>query len=170
MLLLLVGSLSLFFFFLTATPMAYGVPGLGVELELQLQAYATATAIPDPSLIFDFCCSFWQCWYLNPLSERPGIGPTSSRGWDGEQGVLNLLSHSRNSFKSLFNVEQSLQPPPPPISSNLLPSYLPLLSCLVEKASQSLCCTVFHILDFSFGFLVISFNTSLTVGQRKCFS
>ena len=41
------------------------VSRLGVELELQL--LAAATAMLDLSLIFDLCCSLWQCRILNPL-------------------------------------------------------------------------------------------------------
>ena len=45
------------------------VPRLGVELELQLTAYTTAIATPYPSHVFDPCCSLWQHWILNALSE-----------------------------------------------------------------------------------------------------
>ena len=48
---------------------------LGVECELQLLVYATATAMPDPSCIFDLCCSLWQCQIPNPLSEVRGSNP-----------------------------------------------------------------------------------------------
>ena len=45
------------------------VPRLGVEWEVQLLAYATAPETPDPSFIFNLCCSLQQCQILNPLSE-----------------------------------------------------------------------------------------------------
>ena len=47
----------------------FEVPELGVESELQLQAYITVTATPDQSSLCDPCCSLWQHWILNPLSE-----------------------------------------------------------------------------------------------------
>ena len=53
-------------------------PGLGVESELQLRP------TPQP----------WQPWILNPLSE--------ARDWTPLCGVLNLLSHNRNSIFSWF--------------------------------------------------------------------
>ena len=74
------------------------VPGLGVESELQLPACATATATPDPGLICDLHCSFWQRQILNPLSEaRDGalILMDSSR-------VLNPLSHKGNSQEGIL--------------------------------------------------------------------
>ena len=51
------------------------VPRLGVESELQLPSYATA--MPDPSHIFNICCSLQQCWIRNPWV-RPGIKSTFS--------------------------------------------------------------------------------------------
>ena len=39
------------------------------DTELQRPAYTTGTATPDPSRIFYLCCSLWQYWILNPLSE-----------------------------------------------------------------------------------------------------
>ena len=44
------------------------VPRLRAELELQLQAYITATAVQDPSCVCDLQDSWWQCCFLNPLS------------------------------------------------------------------------------------------------------
>uniref|UniRef100_A0A4X1VXY8 EF-hand domain-containing protein n=1 Tax=Sus scrofa TaxID=9823 RepID=A0A4X1VXY8_PIG len=48
-----------FFFFFFKEPLLWHieVPRLGVDLELQLPAYHTATAMPDPSSIYDLCCS-----------------------------------------------------------------------------------------------------------------
>ena len=62
---------ELFFFFLTATPAAYGCPGLGIESELQFQATATATATAtlDLSCMYDLGHTFWQGQIHNPLSE-----------------------------------------------------------------------------------------------------
>ena len=62
---------SFFFFFLLLGPHLHHmeVPRLRVESELQLPAYTTAIAMPDPSHIYDLCCSLQQCWILNPLSE-----------------------------------------------------------------------------------------------------
>ena len=54
------------------------VPRLEGELELQLPAYATATATPDLSCICDLHHSSQQHRVPNPLSEWPGIEPTSS--------------------------------------------------------------------------------------------
>ena len=74
------------------------VPRLGVKSKLQLPAYATAMATPDPSCICDPRHSLQQCQILNPLSEARDcahILMDISR-------VLNLLSHSGNSFLGLF--------------------------------------------------------------------
>ena len=70
------------------------VPGLGVQSEPQLPAYTTAMAMMDLSHICDLYCSLRQCQILNPLREardRTHILMHTSR-------VLNLLSHSGNSF------------------------------------------------------------------------
>ena len=69
------------------------LPRLGVELELQLLAYTTAIAMWDLSHIFDLCCSLWQCWILNPLSE---VRDQTRILMDTSQ-ILNPLSHSGNS-------------------------------------------------------------------------
>ena len=71
------------------------VSRLGVKSKLQLLAYATATARPDPGCICNPCHR--SCWILNPLSKarvRTCILMDTSR-------VLNLLSHSRNSWDCL---------------------------------------------------------------------
>ena len=67
-------------------------PGLGVKSKLQMPAYAKATATPGPSHICDLCCSLWQYWILNPLSEAK-IEPASSWTlcW-----VLNPQNHNEN--------------------------------------------------------------------------
>ena len=88
-------SLSLFFFFvfLGPLPQHLEVPRLGVESELQLQVYTTATATRDPRCVCNLCCSFQQCWILNPLSEaraRICILMDTSQ-------VPNLRSHTGNS-------------------------------------------------------------------------
>ena len=74
------------------------VSGLAVESELQRQAYTTAMVTPDPSCICDLCCSLWQCQILNPLNE--------ARDWTcirmDTMLDSNLLSHNRNSRKSLL--------------------------------------------------------------------
>ena len=75
------------------------IPRLEVESELQLQAYTTVTATPDPSGIWDLCCSLWQHWIFNPL--RPGIKPTSSLTLCQ---VLNPLSHNRNSGNDFLSI------------------------------------------------------------------
>ena len=59
----------LIFFFLGLHLKHIEFPGLGVRSELQLQAYTTARKTPDPSHICELCCSLWQCWIINPLSE-----------------------------------------------------------------------------------------------------
>ena len=46
--------------------------------------YAIAMAKPYPSRIFNLCCSLWQCWILNPLSQaridpHPHIGNVKSK-------------------------------------------------------------------------------------------
>ena len=71
------------------------IPRLGVELELQLLAYATATAAatPDPSCIFDL-------QHLNPLTKARDQTHILT-----ESQVLNLLSHSRNSFMVIISSE-----------------------------------------------------------------
>ena len=83
----------LFFFFLGLHVQWMEVPRLGVESELQLQAYATATATWGPSHICGLCCSLWQPWILNILSEaRDQTCILRDTSW-----VLNPLSHYRNS-------------------------------------------------------------------------
>ena len=68
------------FFFLRATPAAYG--SSQVELELQLPAYATATATTDLSCIFSLHSSSHQCWILNPLSgARNRTGILRDKSW-----------------------------------------------------------------------------------------
>ena len=54
------------------------VPRLGVKSKLQLPAYATTTATQDLSLVCDLCHSSWQYQILNPVTQRPGIEPSSS--------------------------------------------------------------------------------------------
>ena len=56
------------FFFLGLHLQPMEVPRLGVEVELQLLASTIATATPDPSHIWDLCCSSRQCRILNLLS------------------------------------------------------------------------------------------------------
>ena len=74
------------------------VPGLEVKLQLQLPAYTTATAWPNPSHIFELCCSSLQHRILNPLSKaRDLIRNLMDTSW-----VLNLLSRSRNSEVKLL--------------------------------------------------------------------
>ena len=60
---------SLFFFFLQPHLQQMEVPGPGAESELQLMAYTTATATLDLTYICNTCCSSWQHWILNPLSQ-----------------------------------------------------------------------------------------------------
>ena len=60
---------------------------------MQLQTYTTATATVNLSHIYDLCCSWWQCWILNPLSEamyEPASSQTPCR-------ALNLLRNNGNS-------------------------------------------------------------------------
>ena len=62
-------------------------------------AYTTATATLDLSCICDLCCSLWQCWILNMLSEardRTFILTDTSR-------ILNPLSHNKNANKNFLN-------------------------------------------------------------------
>ena len=72
-----------------------------MELGLQLPAYATATATatPDQSCICDLCRGLWQHGILNPLGKARDQTRTSSQRL---HGVLNLLSHNRNSDTGLF--------------------------------------------------------------------
>ena len=59
-----------FFFFLQLHLQHTEVPRLGFESELQPLAYTIATATLGPSGIAAYlCCSLWQRWILNPLSE-----------------------------------------------------------------------------------------------------
>ena len=92
------GEFFFSFFFLGLHLKQMEVPGLGVESELQLLVYTTATVTPDPNHICDLCCSLWQCWMLNPLSE--------TRDWTlilvDISWVLNLLSHNGNSGILLY--------------------------------------------------------------------
>ena len=60
---------AFFFFFLRLHMQHMKVPRIGFESELYLLAYATATATPNPSCIYDLCCSLWEHWTLNLLSE-----------------------------------------------------------------------------------------------------
>ena len=62
-------SFFLLFFSLRLQVQHTEIAGLGAESELHLPAYTTATATPDPSCIWDLCCSLCQHWILNPLSE-----------------------------------------------------------------------------------------------------
>ena len=78
------------------------VPRLGVKLELQL--LATATAMPDPSHIFDLCCSSQQHWILNLLSKARD----QTRILMDTSPVLNPLSHNRNSPFEYFCLTMSI--------------------------------------------------------------
>ena len=73
------------------------VPRLGVEWELQMPAYITATATRDLSCICKLQCSYGNTRSLAHWS-RLGIEPPSS--WT-RFCVLNLLSHSENSYTIL---------------------------------------------------------------------
>ena len=79
-----------------ATPAAYEIPRLGVESELQLPSYTTATATSNLSTTWDLCCSVWQHWILNPLSEaRDRTYTLMDTSW-----VLNPPSHNGSAFKN----------------------------------------------------------------------
>ena len=62
-------SLYFFFFFLRATPEAYGGSQARGQIGAVATSLATATAVPDPSCICDLHQSSQKRWILNPLSE-----------------------------------------------------------------------------------------------------
>ena len=67
--------LPTFFFFLTATPVAYGISQSRGRIGAAAVPYATATATPDPSWICDLHCRSWQHQILNPLVESQDWTP-----------------------------------------------------------------------------------------------
>ena len=90
-----------FFFLFRATCVAYGSPQ---ARGLQLLAYATAPARQDPSSIYYLYHGSQQCQTPNPLSEASILLDTSQVCFHWAttrtptRQVLNLLSHSRNSW------------------------------------------------------------------------
>lgn len=61
-----VGGGVAFFFPPRAAPVACG---RSQARGLQLPVYTTVTAAPDPSRVYNLCCSFWQPRILNPRIE-----------------------------------------------------------------------------------------------------
>ena len=88
-----------FFFFLRPQPVTYGSSQARSQIGAAAEPYATAiaTATLNLSSICELHHSLWQHWILNPL--RRGMEHTSSLTlcW-----VLNLLSHSGNSYTIFF--------------------------------------------------------------------
>ena len=79
-----------FFFFIGPHLRHMKVPRLGAKFKLQLPAYITATATWDTGCLCNLCCSLWQHWILNQLSEARDqfhILMDTTR-------VLNPLSHN----------------------------------------------------------------------------
>ena len=74
------------------------LPRLGADSDLQLPAYTTGIAMLDLSCICKLCCSLWQRWILNPLSEARDQTRIL---------MINLLSH-----KEAPNISYSLYPSP----------------------------------------------------------
>ena len=63
------GSHCFFVCFVFATPEAHGSSWAKGQVRAATGACATAMATLDLSCICNLCCSLWQCWFLNPLSE-----------------------------------------------------------------------------------------------------
>ena len=90
------------FFFLRATPKAYGSSSFGVKIKAAAEGYTSAKL--DPSCICNLYHSSQQCQILTHWV-RPGIEPAFS--WR-PHWVLNPLSHSENSQKLTLEPSSAL--------------------------------------------------------------
>ena len=87
-----------FFFLFRSSPVEYGSSQAMGWIKAAAEAYATATATPNLNCICDLCCSLYQHWILNPLSDARD----QTHILIGVSWVLNLLSHTGNSSIHFF--------------------------------------------------------------------
>ena len=90
------------FFLFKATPESYGNSKARGWIRAIAEVCAIAKAMLDLSHICNLCCSLWQRWILNPMSEAKDQTCILTETAVGTSQVLNPLSHNGNAAYMLL--------------------------------------------------------------------